>query len=544
MNILGVSRKYRLINRVRIVLRVLVKHGLGYFLDRIFKEPSLRVLRFHRISAKRQYLTPAQRLCSVIEELGPTYIKIGQFFSTRADILPENFLKELSKLQDNVSPFPFEKVEKTINEDFERPMHEIFSEFSEKPMFSASIGQVHFARLVSGETCVVKVRRPGVEEAIAEDVEVLTEISKLAAKHIPELKKWNISELLEEVGEFLKRQIDFIYEAGMMEKLKDYYGRSNIMVPRVFWDFTSKRVLTMEKIHGIKILDVVADKSDVSSRLVKGLFETLFETGYFHADLHPGNILITDKGGIAFVDFGLVGYFSFEKRKLLAAIISGVLKGKTAEVIPHIKKLFGISYKVPETFERDVGFIVDKYGSLPLKKVHLANIIYDLMRMARKMSIRLDSDVGLLAKNLMSLEAICARLSPSESMLDLSKTYWQPLLDKGIFQHLWLEDIKNVLISYKNIIMELPETWEEFVGLNRERVETEQKISRQLEKYTRSIEHAGTKISFAIFLLPVLAFIIISGIKYLRPGMFILLLTVFIVLIAILLKMTTQESDE
>ncbi|MCM8765037.1 MAG: AarF/UbiB family protein, partial [Candidatus Omnitrophica bacterium] len=142
MNILGVSRKYRLVNRVRIVLRVLVKHGLGYFIDRIFIEPSLRVLRFHRFSTDRRYLTPAQRLRFVLEELGPTYIKIGQFFSTRADILPESFLKELSKLQDSVSPFSFEKVEKTVAEDFGREIHEIFSEFSEKPMFSASIGQV------------------------------------------------------------------------------------------------------------------------------------------------------------------------------------------------------------------------------------------------------------------------------------------------------------------------------------------------------------------------------------------------------------------
>ncbi|MCM8788877.1 MAG: AarF/UbiB family protein, partial [Candidatus Omnitrophica bacterium] len=368
MNILGVGRKYRLINRVRIVLRVLVKHGLGYFIDRIFIEPSLRVLRFHRFSTDRRYLTPAQRLRFVLEELGPTYIKIGQFFSTRADILPESFLKELSKLQDSVSPFSFEKVEKTVAEDFGREIHEIFSEFSEKPMFSASIGQVHFARLASGERCVVKIRRPGVEETVAEDVEVLTEIAKLAAKHISELKNWDISNLLEEVGEYLKRQLDFIYEAAMMEKLKDYYGKANIKVPRVFWDYTSKQILTMEKIQGTKILDVVAEKNDVSSRLVKGLFETLFETGYFHADLHPGNILITAEGGLAFVDFGLVGYFSFEKRKLLAGIISNVLKGKTADVIPHIKKLFGISYRTLENLERDVEFIVDKYGSLPLKK--------------------------------------------------------------------------------------------------------------------------------------------------------------------------------
>ncbi|MCM8815656.1 MAG: AarF/UbiB family protein [Candidatus Omnitrophica bacterium] len=543
MNILGISKKYRLINRVRIVLRVLVKHGLGYFVDRIFIEPSLRVLRFHRYTADRKYFTPGERLRFVLEELGPTYIKIGQFFSTRADILPESFLKELSKLQDNVSPFPFEKVKQIIEEESGRSISDIFSDFSEKPISSASIGQVHSARLVSGQHCVVKVRRPGVEEVIAQDVEVLAEISKLAAKHIPELKKWNISELLEEVGEYLKRQIDFIYEASMMEKLRDCYGKSEIKVPRVFWDYTSKRILTMEKLHGTKIVDVVENR-DLSTRLVKGLFKTLFETGYFHADLHPGNILITPQGDIAFVDFGLVGYFSFEKRKLLAGVIAGVIKGKAAEVTPHIKKLFGISHRKLENFERDVQFIVDKYGSLPINRIHLADIIYDLMGMARKMNIRLDSDVGLLAKNLMSLEAVCARLSPSESMLDLSKAYWQPLMSSGFLPHLFIEEAKNVLMSYKNAIMELPETWEEFVRLYRERVEIEHRISRQIERYTRRIELAGIKISFAIILLPVLSAVIISGIKNLRFDILVLTLAGFILLVVVLLKSMTRSANE
>ncbi|MCX7706248.1 MAG: AarF/UbiB family protein [bacterium] len=486
----------------------------------------------------------AQRLCAVLEELGPTYIKIGQFFSTRADILPESFLNELAKLQDSVAPFSFEEVKHPIEDDFGRKLNEIFPEFAEQPMFSASIGQVHFARLISGQECVVKVRRPRVEETISEDIEVLTEISKIASKHIPELKQWNITGLLEEVGEHLKRQIDFIYEASMMEKMKVFYEKVNIRVPQVFWEYSSKRVLTMEKIQGTKIFNVSCEKNRVSQQIVKGLFQVLFETGYFHADLHPGNIMMTDSGEIAFVDFGLVGYLPFEKRKLLAGIISGVLKGNLPEVLPYIRKFFGISHRVPENFERDVGFLVDKYGSLPLKKIHLANIMYDLMRIARKLNIRLDSDVGLLAKNLMNLESICTRLSPSESMLELSKAYWQPLLRKGIFQRLWLGEFKNAVLSYRNMLLEFPENLEEFMRLTRERVETEQKISVQLDKYTKSIEHAGTKISISILILPMLTFLIIYGIQTLPIGIFLSLLGGFLVMVAILLRVITGKYNE
>lgn len=546
MNIFGFRKKYRLINRVRTVLRIFVKHGLGYFFYKIFKEPGLRILHLNRVSVKenKQYFSVEQRLCAVLEELGPTYIKIGQFFSTRADILPETFLNELSKLQDSVAPFSFDEVKKTVEDDLGRKLDEVFLEFSEKPIFSASIGQVHLARLRSGQECVIKVRRPNVEQIVSDDIDVLTEISRIASKHISELKQWNIPDLLEEIGEHLKRQMDFIYEAAMMEKMKGLYEKVNITVPHVFWEHTSKRVLTMEKIHGTKISEVSCEKNNISQQLVKGLFQVLFETGYFHADLHPGNIIITPTEDVVFIDFGLVGYLSFEKRKLLAGIISGVLKGKFSEVFPCIKKLFGISHRVPESFERDVSFLVDKYGSLPLKKIHLGSIIYDLMRIARKLNIRLDSDVGLLAKNLMSLEAICSRLSPSESMIDLSKSYWQPLLNKGIFQYLWVEEFKNVVSSYRNMLMEFPSNWEELIRFTRERVETEQEISVRLAKYTKSLEHAGTKISISIIILPVLTFLIIYGVHNLSFGIFLSSLVVFFILIAILFRLITGKYDE
>ncbi|HXK45001.1 MAG TPA: AarF/UbiB family protein, partial [bacterium] len=370
------------------------------------------------------------------------------------------------------------------------------------------------------------------------------EILRLASKHIPELKQWNISDLLEEVGELLRRQMDFIYEAGMMEKLKVFYEKTDIRVPHVLWEYTSGRVLTMEQIHGVKILDVSLPEQDIPQRLVKGLFQTLFETGYFHGDLHPGNIMLTDEGNIAFVDFGIVGYLSFEKRKQMAGIISGVLQGKLPDTLPHLKKFFGVSYHVPENFEKNVSFIVDKYGSLPLQKIHLADIVYDLMTLARKMSIRLDSEIGLLARNLMSLEAICARINPAESLLNLSKSYWQPVLETGVFQRFWVEDIKNIFISYRNLFAEFPETWEEFLELNRERVETEQKIVSRLDRYARSLEHAGTKIGFSIILLPFLTVFLLIGIRSMHTGLLVLSVAIFILFAIFVFRFTAGRYDD
>jgi len=545
MSIWGFGKKYRLINRVRATLRVFIKHGLGYLIDRIFKEPSLKIFRFRRTSQaeKSRNLSPAERLRVAIEELGPTYIKIGQFFSTRADILPESFLKELSKLQDSINPFPFEDVKKIIYEDFGKDIEDIFVDFSETSLSSASIGQVHSARLKSGQECVVKVRRPGIEEIVAGDIEVLKEISRLASKHIPELKQWHISDLLAEVGEHLKRQMDFIYEAGMMEKLKAFYEKTNIIVPRVFWEYTSKRIITMEKIHGLKISNSQRTKPETPEHLVKGLFYVLFETGYFHGDLHPGNIILTENGDIALIDFGLVGYLSFERRKQLAGILSGVLTGKLSNALPHMKKFFGITHRVPENFEKDVNFIIDKYGSLPLKRMHFADIIYDLMKIARKINVHLDSDIGLLAKNMMGLESICATINPSESLLDLSKAYWQPLMRRGVFQYIWVEDLKNVFQSYRDMLVGIPDNLEELMQMSRDKVESEQRIVENIDKYTKGIEDAGAKISISIIILPIITILILIGIRSLSPIAFIFSLIGFLVIIGILFKIVTGRQS-
>lgn len=542
MSIFGFRKKYRLISRVRTTIKILFKHGLGYFIDRIFKDPSLRIFRLPG-SRKYERFSPGHRLRLVLEELGPTYIKIGQFFSTRADILPEDILKELEKLQDSVSPFNFDTVKKTFNEDFGTNIEDIFETFSEKPIFSASIGQVHLASLKSHQNCVVKIRRPKIEEIVSADIEVLKEITRLASKHIPEIKQWNISGLLEDVGEHLKRQMDFIYEAGMMEKLKTFYKKVNIKVPDIFWEYTSKRVITMEQIQGTKISDSANVNVNVPEDLVKGLFQVLFETGYFHGDLHPGNIIITEKGEIALVDFGLVGYLSFEERKQLAGILSGVLSGKITEALPHMKNFFGLSYRVPESFERDVNFIIDKYGSLPLKKLHLADIVYDLMKIARKMNVRLNPDIGLLAKNLLSLESICATINPSESLLNLSKAYWQPLIKKGFLHYIWIEDIKNVFQSYSTLIKRIPEDIEEFVQMNRERVETERQIATRIERYTKSLEQAGTKISISILMLPVVSTLIIIGIKNFSPVFFMISLVLLVLFIIIMFRLSGSRND-
>lgn len=545
MRIFSVGYRYRLISRVRVTVWVLLKHGLGYFADRILKEPYLRLFRWRKpalASAVRRASLP-ERLRLVLEELGPTYIKVGQFFSTRADLLPEEYLKELSKLQDSVPAFPFKDVSSIIREEFGKSESEIFSSIDETPMFSASIAQVHRAVLTDGRQCVIKVQRPGISALIERDIEVIKEMGKLASRHIPELKNWNISEILSEFGEHLKQQLDFLHEAGMMKKLRSYFTDSGITVPLVIWEYTTNRIITMEQISGVKITESAAG-CDVTKEIVRALFRVLFETGYFHGDLHPGNILITDSVKIGLVDFGLVGYLPFSRRKELAFIVSGTLRGNIEQVLPSLKKFFGIPQKTPASFEKEVNFILDKYSSLPLNRVNLGYLIKDLLAIARKLQLKVDPEIGLLGKTLAGLESICMAVDPSINLLELSKAYWEPLLKKGIFQHIWLEDARNTLVDYAEMLRNFPKEWEEFLRSSHERVELEREMIRKFARYEKSIEIAGMRISTGLILLPVIAIAIAFGVQFLPPKLFVLLAVGLVLLIFSLFHFVARKWND
>ena len=546
MKLFYLGQKYRLINRVRVAAGIFLKHGMGYFIDRILKEPYLSFTHWKKlsISAGTKQASLPERLRAVLEELGPTYIKIGQFFSTRPDILPEEYIRELSKLQDAVPPFSYTEVQAIVAEEFGKPLEEVFPGFSLSPVFSASIAQVHTAKLSSGKNCVVKVQRPGIEKTINQDIEVIDEFAKLAFKHMPELRTFHIQDVLDEFGENLKRQLDFIYEAGMTEKLRKFYAKTDIVVPEIYWEFTTRRIITMEELGGIKITDAAGKDPEVPKKLVKAFFHILFETGYFHGDMHPGNILISGDGKIGLVDFGLMGYLSFEKRKNLAIVVSGLLKGDLETSVPYIKKFFGIMQKEPESFEREINFFIDKYGSLPLHKINLGNIIRDLLKIGRKLSLKIIPELGLLGKTLANLESICLYFDPGLNLLELSREYWEPLAKKGILQHFWFEDVKNTLNSYGHLIKNFPEEYESFLRLNEQRVQEEQRLIEKLSVYHRSIEIAGNRIAFGIVVLPIITLVILLAYRHMTTGHFVLFAVLLFIMLEVIIRIISRREDE
>ena len=358
------------------------------------------------------------------------------------------------------------------------------------------------------------------------------------------MRIFDIRDVLDEFGENLKRQLDFIYEAGMMEKLRKFYAKTDIVVPEIYWEFTARKIITMEELSGIKITEAAGKDIDIPKKLVKAFFQVLFETGYFHGDMHPGNILISGDGKIGLVDFGLMGYLSFEKRKNLALVVSGLLKGDLETLVPYIKKFFGIMQKEPESLEREINFFIDKYGSLPLHKINLGNIIRDLLKIGRKLSLKIIPELGLLGKTLANLESICLYFGPGLNLLELNREYWEPLAKKGILQHFWLEDVKNTLNSYGHLIRNFPEEYESFLRLNEQRVQEEQRLIEKLSVYHRSIELAGNRITFGIVLLPIITLVILVAYRHMTIGRFLLFAVLLFLMLAIIVSIISRRRED
>ncbi|MEK7678781.1 MAG: AarF/UbiB family protein, partial [Deltaproteobacteria bacterium] len=305
---------YKGIKRLRTIVFVFVKYGFQPFVERLHLTGLLTLTQRLMLRKPVPGLTDAQRLRLALEELGPTFIKVGQLLSTRPDVLPEEFIIELLKLQDEVAPIPYAGMVKVIEEEFKRPVRELFERIDERPIAAASIAQVHRAVLSTGAEVAVKVQRPGIEGVIETDISILRYLARLIHRHMPESSLYDPNGMVEEFSRVIKRELDFTLEASYMEKFRDALkDDARVKIPKVYWEMTGKRVLTMEGITGIKVDNVERLRAEgintrkVAHMIADVFFKQVFDLGLFHGDLHSGNIFVISEDKFALVDFGIVG---------------------------------------------------------------------------------------------------------------------------------------------------------------------------------------------------------------------------------------------
>ncbi|KDR96090.1 ubiquinone biosynthesis protein [Peptoclostridium litorale DSM 5388] len=417
------SIRHKNLKRYKQIVHVLVKYGFTFLVEKLKIEGMAYKMPMHGDESLKD-MSVGERMKNALTELGPTFIKLGQVLSTRSDIFDSSITSELSKLQDEVAPFDFESAKTIFLKEMGTGIEEAFARFEEIPIAAASIGQVYRAVMHDGSNVIVKVQRPGVQETVRADMEILYSIAKMIVDRGVDTRAVDIVGLVDEFSASISRELDYNFEARNCEKFGEiHHGDDSVYIPSIYWEYTSKKVLTMERIDGIKVNNVDAirekgwDAPKIASAETLAIMKQIFYYGFFHADPHPGNIFVIDDGKIAFVDFGQVGIIGSDIKRLLNCLLTA---GKDKDVERIVESLFQLEAigtgADTRKIKEELVFYIHYYYSLPVERINIKELLQEFMLFARKNGIRLPSQFGLLAKAIISVEGTGKLLSPKFSL--------------------------------------------------------------------------------------------------------------------------------
>jgi len=499
-------RNWRKLKRSRQIMAVLVKYGLDYFLDRT----KIGILtRIRKKPKNYQALTLPERLRLALEELGPTFIKFGQILSTRPDFLPPVFIGELEKLQDQVLAFDSFQAQEIIVRELTRPIDKLFKHFEAKPVAAASLSQVHRAVLLSGEMVAVKIQRPGIKETIELDLEILKDLAGLLENHLHNDWVYHPKLMVTEFEKAIRKELDFTNEAHNFEKFRiNFKDIKYIKVPKIYWNMTTTKVLTMEFIEGIKINEIIQEKykgvfepAEVVKRGAEAILKQILEDGFFHADPHPANLFVQPPAMIVMLDAGMAGYLDEETiingAKLLQAIVSKNLDQtlRSLENLGIIIKEFDRNL-----LRQDLKELFDRYLGIPLKNLQISKVSQDILEIMVRHNLALPANLVLMIKALSIIETTGRQLYPDFDMLSAAKPFIQKLLRKKFAPQELLKKSSIIFQESIELIEQLPQ---DLIDILRKIKEGKLKFGFEhqgLEKLTQEIDRSSNRLSFSLII--------------------------------------------
>ncbi len=363
----------------------------------------------------------ALRFAAMLEELGPTFVKLGQILSTRADLLPPAFIDALSRLQDQVPPFGLDEVKHILGAAWDKPANDVlracFASFETVPLASASMAQVHAATLPDGRDVVIKVQRPGIEEQINRDSEILVVVAQLLERVVEEASAYHAVDFVKEFKTALQGEVDFRREARNLQAFaRCNEGRWGVHVPALVAELSGRTVLVMERIHGVRITDLAATPAraqKVCERLVQVAFEHIFVDGLFHGDPHPGNILVDDNDNIAFIDFGLIGQVPREIQDRMIMLLLAMSVRDVDTIARLVIRLGDVEGRVAiAPFRAAVSQLMDRYFGLSIGEISTASLFTDLVELSTRFGVRLPKEMAILSKATVSIDGVVRALHP------------------------------------------------------------------------------------------------------------------------------------
>lgn len=468
MQIPRVRKTYRNIKRYRQIFAVLLKYGFEDIVERLkldtFVKIGRKFLRRSRSASKIEQLTTAQRLRMALAELGPTFIKLGQILSTRPDLIPFDYVKELEKLQDKVPPFPQDEVSRCFSSSLNCGLDEIFLDFEMKPIAAASIAQVHRATLLNGTKVAVKIQRPNIQRSIETDISILFDFAGILEKYFPESELYNPRGIVKEFAKTIRAELDFIREGRNIDRFRNNFkGDATLHIPEVYWEATTHTILTMEFIDGAKVSEIdFSRRSDLDAKVIarNGALSTLkmiFEHGLFHADPHPGNIFVLPKNIIAPIDFGMVGRLDEQTKNYLRSLLLAIVEKDIDKIIRiFIDAEVLDDMRDTRSLRLDLNDFIEAYYGVPLYQLEIEKLLNDLIDVLRQHRIGLLTDVVLMAKALATIEGVGRTLDPQFNLMTLVEPYVQQLILRPFLPKKQLKDLKQTIEDTDALLKVLP----------------------------------------------------------------------------------------
>ncbi|GAK60251.1 ubiquinone biosynthesis protein UbiB [Candidatus Vecturithrix granuli] len=445
----------RNVQRVRHIATVLIKHGFGQVIEKLDLEYRIFVKKFAKTSSEvHPQLSIAERSRMVLEELGPTFAKLGQVLSTRPDLLPASFIHELKKLQDQVPPISFHEISDQITISLGKTPDQLFSFFDPNPIASASIGQVHKAALRStNEKVVVKVQRPSIRAIIESDLDLLYLLARLIEHSIQETQTYSPIGIIQEFDKAIHRELDYTIEAQNIIRFRHNFEHDHtVYAPKVYRELSTRNVLVIEFIEGTKISELDStpeEKHRIARNGFRSILKQIFIDGFFHGDPHPGNLFVMKNQAIAFLDFGMMGRLDQEMKDELADLLVAVINQNVkqiAEILANIgTQTETINMRI---FRNDVSDILDRYYGVPLHQIELGKVTREMMEVALKHKVKIPPDYTLMIKAMLTIESIGKQLDPNLNAIEEAR----PMVTR-ILRERWNPQrmASQSLVTFKNL---------------------------------------------------------------------------------------------
>lgn len=490
------------LKRFNDIVFILTKYGFDEIVDRFDVPQPALMKKIHKVP---EDITIYQRIRMILEELGPTYIKFGQIMSLRPDLLPRELLDELSILQDNVSAISFNRIEEVINESLSPPLNKHFATFHTEPLAAASLSQVHLGSIKdSDEEVVIKVQRPGIKEKMLSDLDILESIADFLDQQFDDLKSYDLPEVIKTVRRHLLDELDFEREMDNMNIARSYNDSDKVYIPRVYQELSSKKVLVMEHVQGTKFKDVEGLPEQRRQAIAKnGLYaatKQILGDGFFHADPHPGNLIIKEDDQVCFIDWGMVGRLTDQDKVILLEMLSAIVEKDSESLTKLFLRLCDNKHSDVDKsgLERAILELLERYHSLPLAEMNIAEVLTGLLSTLHRFNLRLPIEYVIMIKTLITAEGAARLAYPNFNVIEevkgqvksLSRARYRP--DK-----LW-QNLKRSFSTALAVKKELPQQLLNIIDMLEQ---GEFGVNFRLEKLdhlVRSLESASNRLTIGI----------------------------------------------